>query len=448
MAVLDGYYRYDGGAPITQGGVAVATPGESKYFDDWAALLYNKEAALMVEAIDTFGYFSLQPAPPATSDHLVLASPTDPNPGTLLDKIDIVSGGSAAIIDSGLPTERLGITVTGGSGSGTITNHYRNTAGSLVIPISGAWTDMTYPTAVVTSAGVTKLAGDAEFEFNDPGTYIVVARTTVESGDAMMRKQIRVMLDTGGGYAQYDSPYFSSNESAFNDEHTTMLWLPIVVSATDTIKIQIKTDGGTTPGVLHADGNSLTIMRFDPATAGTDATAIHNNGVGEIAAIALKAAPIAADELVIEDSAAGYVKKSITAGSLPISTATQTALDGKVGFTAATVSTTDATVTTIATIAVPATTTLTIEGTVSARRTGGSSGTAEDAAGYQVLATYKNVAGTATLVGAGSIIVVGEDQAGWDVTLSASAGNALIRVTGSSNNNVNWRIAYTTNAVS
>ena len=448
MATLDGYYRYDGGAPITQGGVAVATPGESKYFDEWAALLYNKEAALMVEAIDTYGYFSLQPAPPATSDHLVLAGPTDPNPGTLLDKIEIVSGGSAAILDGGLPTERLGITVTGGSGSGTITNHYRNTAGSLVIPIDGDWTDMTYPTAVVTGGGVTKLAGDAEFEFNDPGTYIVVARSTVESGDAMMRKQIRVVLDTGGGYAQYDSPYFSSNESAFNDEHTTMLWLPIVVSATDTIKIQVKTDGGTTPGVLHADGNSLTIMRFDPASAGTDSTAIHDNGVGEINAITSKATPVAADVTVIEDSAAGFVKKKVALSALPISTATQTALDGKVGFTVATVATTDATVTTLATIAVPATTTLTIEGTVSARRTGGVAGAAEDAAGYHVLATYKNVAGTATLVGAGSITVVGEDQAGWDVTLSASAGNALIRVTGAADNLIDWKFTYSTNAVS
>ena len=435
MAVLTGYYRYDALSGITQGGIVVATPGESKYFDEWVALLYPGEAYRMVEAVDVLGYFSLQAPPAVGSDHLVLASPTDPNAGTLLDKIEIVSGGSAAIIDSGLSTERLGITVTGGSGSGTITNHYRNTAGTLVIPISGAWTDMTYPTAVVTSAGVTKLAGDAEFEFNDPGTYIVVARNTVESGDAMMRKQIRVVIDTGGGYAQYDSPYFSSNESAVNDEHTTMLWLPIVVSATDTIKIQLKTDGGTTAGVLHADGNSLTIMRFDPATAGTDATAIHNNGVGEINAITTKTQPIGADVGILEDSAAGFVKKKFLFSSIPVQVV-------------ATVSTTDATVTTIATIAVAATTTLTIEGTVSARRTGGVAGTAEDAAGYRVLATYKNVAGTATLVGAGVVTVSGEDQAGWDVTLSASGGNALIQVTGSVDNSVNWRMAYTTNAVS
>lgn len=100
--------------------------------------------------------------------------------------------------------------------------------------------------------------------------------------------------------------------------------------------------------------------------------------------------------------------------------------------------TTDATVTTINTIAVAATTTVMIEAHVRARRTGGTSGTAEDAAGYIIAGTYKNVAGTATLVGAVSADYTAEDQAGWDATLTASGGNVLLRVTGAANNNVTW----------
>ena len=50
---------------------------------------------------------------------------------------------------------------------------------------------------------------------------------------------------------------------------------------------------------------------------GADGSAIHDDIAGEIAAIATKATPVAADLLIIEDSAAGNAKKAITVGSLP-----------------------------------------------------------------------------------------------------------------------------------
>ena len=50
---------------------------------------------------------------------------------------------------------------------------------------------------------------------------------------------------------------------------------------------------------------------------GADGTAIHDNISGELAAIPTKATPVAADLLIIEDSAAGNAKKAITVGSLP-----------------------------------------------------------------------------------------------------------------------------------
>jgi len=50
---------------------------------------------------------------------------------------------------------------------------------------------------------------------------------------------------------------------------------------------------------------------------GADPNAIHVNAAGEIAGIAEKVAPINADLLVSEDSAAGNIKKRIQAGNLP-----------------------------------------------------------------------------------------------------------------------------------
>src|ERR1700741_777449 len=101
------------------------------------------------------------------------------------------------------------------------------------------------------------------------------------------------------------------------------------------------------------------------------------------------------------------------------------------------VTTTNATVTTIHTIAIPANTTVFIEAKVTARRTGGVAGTAQDSGGYLLYATYKNVAGTATEVGE-TAVVTHEDQAGWAVTFTPSAANALLQVTGATNNNVSW----------
>lgn len=53
------------------------------------------------------------------------------------------------------------------------------------------------------------------------------------------------------------------------------------------------------------------------ALDGADTTAIHDNVAAEINAVAVKAVPIAADLLLIEDSAAANAKKKITIGTLP-----------------------------------------------------------------------------------------------------------------------------------
>lgn len=102
-----------------------------------------------------------------------------------------------------------------------------------------------------------------------------------------------------------------------------------------------------------------------------------------------------------------------------------------------TVNTTDATVTTIHTITLATDTQYTINGSVRARRTGGSAGTTGDGAGYSFFAVVKNISGVASLVSTADIVSK-EDQAGWDFTITATGSTILARVTGAVNNNITW----------
>ena len=56
---------------------------------------------------------------------------------------------------------------------------------------------------------------------------------------------------------------------------------------------------------------------FTNFPGGADPNAIHVNAANEITGITIKVSPVSADELVIEDSENGYIKKAITIGTLP-----------------------------------------------------------------------------------------------------------------------------------
>lgn len=111
------------------------------------------------------------------------------------------------------------------------------------------------------------------------------------------------------------------------------------------------------------------------------------------------------------------------------------------------VATTDATVTTLHTFTIPASTTYMVEVRVTARRTGGTAGTTEDGAGYSRVATIKNAAGTATIIGAVATPWTMEDQAGWDCTIDVTGATARVRVTGAVDNNVTWHMTARVYAV-
>lgn len=108
------------------------------------------------------------------------------------------------------------------------------------------------------------------------------------------------------------------------------------------------------------------------------------------------------------------------------------------------VATTNATQTTLHTFTIDATTTVMIEAQVTARRTGGTAGTAEDGAGYVIRGTYKNVAGTATLIGALDLTYTAEDVAGYDATFTLAGATVLCSVTGIASTNIVWHLTART----
>lgn len=102
--------------------------------------------------------------------------------------------------------------------------------------------------------------------------------------------------------------------------------------------------------------------------------------------------------------------------------------------------TTNATVTTLNAISVPSTGIISFEGTIVARRTGGTAGASNDAAVYTFVGAAKGSGGTASLFGTPTLTVVAEDQAAWNVTFTASSSSILVEVTGAANNNITWNL--------
>jgi hypothetical protein len=111
------------------------------------------------------------------------------------------------------------------------------------------------------------------------------------------------------------------------------------------------------------------------------------------------------------------------------------------------VTTNNAVATVLHTFSVPASTTLVLHIFVVARRTGGSAGGTDDGAGYRIFGTYRNVAGTATIIGANTI-QSNENQAAWNAALVTTGATVELQVTGAANNDVVWHMTADTYAVS
>jgi hypothetical protein len=96
------------------------------------------------------------------------------------------------------------------------------------------------------------------------------------------------------------------------------------------IATQTETDTGTD------DARAVTPLKLASTTvAGIDSTAIHDNVASEISAVTAKATPVSGDFILIEDSAAANVKKSITMGGIDHDALTNFVANEHIDWTAA-----------------------------------------------------------------------------------------------------------------
>ncbi|MBT1690109.1 hypothetical protein [Dawidia soli] len=93
------------------------------------------------------------------------------------------------------------------------------------------------------------------------------------------------------------------------------------------------------------------------------------------------------------------------------------------------------------TLDIPADRNVTIRATVTARRTGGSSGANGDIASFELVAAFKNPGhAAATQVGATFYPYTFKSQPAWDVIFDTSGNDARISVIGANGNNITWSL--------
>jgi hypothetical protein len=84
---------------------------------------------------------------------------------------------------------------------------------------------------------------------------------------------------------------------------------------------------------------------------------------------------------------------------------------------------------------IPTDTTWTFRAIIAARNTNNS---VQESAAYEVIGCIDNHAGTVGFVGTPSVTVVGEDVAGWDVSVSTASAELRIQATGENSKTINW----------
>ena len=114
-------------------------------------------------------------------------------------------------------------------------------------------------------------------------------------------------------YVDGATAHFMFGESGTPSQSVTSLDIADGITVTDAGEVtKIGQDTPSTDDFLQWDGSKAI---WAPGGT-TDADAIHDNVANEITAITAKTAPVSADEFIIEDSEAAFVKKALTYGNL------------------------------------------------------------------------------------------------------------------------------------
>jgi len=167
--------------------------------------------------------------------------------------------------------------------------------------IAGNQTPVASPLRIYNTSGITRTIAKVFVSVNTPPTGSALIVDVHKNGTTIFTNQANRPQIADGQY---------TGQSTTID---VIDWAP-----GDYLTVEVDQVGSTTPG---AD-LTVQVALSDAAGgggggSGTDTTAFHTNTANEIAGLTEKASPIAADLLVIEDSAAGNVKKKAQAGNLP-----------------------------------------------------------------------------------------------------------------------------------
>ncbi|MGL4401094.1 MAG: hypothetical protein ACRCXD_14585 [Luteolibacter sp.] len=201
-------------------------------------------------------------------------------------------------------------------------------------------------------------------------------------------------------------------------------------------------NGGTpstiTPDAAAAQGTSTSLARSDHAHAIATGAPV---AVGGTNAEGTGSDFARADHVHAHGSQTDGTHHAVATQTVAgfLSAADKTKLDSLTSSLTGEVSTTDATVTTVASIPTDTDRTYMVEVWLSGRRTGGIAGAANDTANFIRRFVLKNNAGTLAAPLNLTTEYTQRDQAAWNIALTVSGTNLLVRANGALNNNVDWR---------
>jgi hypothetical protein len=126
-------------------------------------------------------------------------------------------------------------------------------------------------------------SGEAEIEFLQDGTYVMIARctTTVSTGTARSDSSMQLVYDDGTTGFTYLLGTTGHMYNRDEDEGTDTATIATVITATigDKIKMQVKQDGGSSTLQTVADGSSFLIFNTQGQKGADGEVTIKNEGV-------------------------------------------------------------------------------------------------------------------------------------------------------------------------
>lgn len=141
--------------------------------------------------------------------------------------------------------------------------------------INSSYTDITYDTQRIINGIYTHTGGTAPITVGETGKYIIFAKAALNNTNVNVNNntstQMRILLDTGGGYSAI-SGHLSSTVNVFNTagKSTLGLVLTLSLSAGSSLKIQIiKLYSGSTVQTL-ANSTSFSIIKVEPEEQATE----------------------------------------------------------------------------------------------------------------------------------------------------------------------------------